>query len=64
MEAEFMLKALSIVLALVGATWSLLAQRMPLETGPDPDRRRRRHYLASYSVTSLSILAFACIGFL
>lgn len=64
METAVVLKAVAVILAIIGGAWSIAAQRMPLEAGDDPDRRRRQHLLGSYAVTSLSILSLAAIGFL
>jgi hypothetical protein len=44
--------------------WSLHAAKVPLIDGPDPDWRRRRHYITSYALTSVSMLLLASIGFL
>ena len=64
MEMAVLLKAIAVILAMIGGAWSIAAQRVPLEDGDDPDRRRRKHLLGSYAATSLSILSLAAIGFL
>lgn len=62
MEMAVTLKYLAVILAVIGGVWSIAAQRLPLESGNDPDRRRRQHLLGSYAVTSLSVLLIAAIG--
>ena len=64
METAAALKLASIVFAVLGGAWSLHAAKVPLVDGPDPDRRRRLHYIASYALTSVSILLLASIGFI
>jgi hypothetical protein len=64
METAVVLKLAAIAFAVLGGVWSLHAAKVPLIDGPDPDRRRRRHYIASYALTSVSMLLLASIGFL
>lgn len=63
METTIALKIAAVVFAVAGGLWSLRAGRMPLVDGPDPDRNRRRHYVGSYVLTSISMLLLASIGF-
>ena len=64
METAAILKLASIAFAILGGAWSLHAAKVPLMDGPDPDRRRRRHYIGAYAPTSVSVLLLAGIGFL
>lgn len=59
MDTIMLLKTMAILFAIVGGIWSLLAGRMADAGSPDPDARRRRHYLCAYGATSLSILFLA-----
>jgi hypothetical protein len=59
MDTALILKVAAIAFALLGGGWSLLAARVPRVDGPDPDRRRRRHYLFAYGATSVSVLLLA-----
>jgi len=62
-SAAILLKAASVVFGLLALWPALRARHLPDRSASDPDRRRRVNYLASYVLTSVSILLFAAIGF-
>jgi hypothetical protein len=63
MDPAIILKAASISFGILGGVASLYARSAAPCSLEDPDRLKRRWYLASYGLTSLSILLFAAIGF-
>ena len=63
METVVLLKTASVGFAILGGVVSLRARSVPAAGPDDSDRYKRRWYLASYALTSVSILFFAAAGF-
>jgi hypothetical protein len=57
------LKAGSVLFALLAMWPAMRARTLPDGSENDPDRNRRRYYLVSYFLTTISVLFFAAIGF-
>lgn len=63
MDIAIILKIVSVSFGLLGGGASIYARQAPVSVAEDPDRIKRRWYLASYALTSVSIFVFAAIGF-
>jgi hypothetical protein len=63
LNTAVILKVGSVLFAVLAIWPAMRARSLPDGSGIDPDRRRRRHYLASYFLTTISVLLLAAIGF-
>ena len=62
-NAAVSLKIASIFFALLAVWPAMRARKLADASAGDPDRNRRRLYLTSYFLTTVSILLLSAIGF-